>query len=588
MGGLAPGTLLSGRFELVRRLGAGGLAEVFLARDRLSGQEVALKALHAHLVEDAALSGRFRREMVVTRGLEHPGIVRVFDLHEDEGRPFISMELLRGRTLAEHLRDGPLPRDQALRIARQICEALRAAHRAGVVHRDLKPQNVFLTQDGAVKLLDFGLARVTGEARFTAQSAVMGTPGYISPELLAGAQADARADVYSLGVTLFEMLTGQHAFPGVDPYEVLRKQREGAPALPGPDAEVVRRALEPDPERRYLDADQLLRALGGEHVPVAPEPRPALSAGELDVIVSHEGSGEGKKLAAIVSRLGGGPLAKGWRARLAIDGKNRLAAGVNRATADMLVELCRDQGLAARSAPARKRRPVLEWLARHSTRIGVAVGVVPPLLLAVVLELVGGPNGESFWWTLLTQQGPSSRMSLRELLVILSCLFSVVFVPLAGLLGVAAAPPLKDLPRGDPALRRLVEGIARRVACLRERASTLPEVHQQLLSDLVAESTHIEAIAAALAQGAEPSAPVSTEAETLPQGSSRDGRASRLLDIAAALDDALAVADQPAPTVQSASGALSRLRGEIEFAQRALPAVSGEQPARAGTRVRSG
>src|SRR5207249_3451740 len=138
------GMLVGGRFELVRRLGAGGLAEVFLARDRTSGQEVALKALHAHLAEDPQLSSRFRREMAVTRGLDHPGIVRVFDLHEHEGRPFFSMEALRGSTLSERLREGPLPAKEARRIARSICEALRAAHRAGVVHRDLKPQNVFL------------------------------------------------------------------------------------------------------------------------------------------------------------------------------------------------------------------------------------------------------------------------------------------------------------------------------------------------------------------------------------------------------------------------------------------------------------
>src|SRR5207237_489085 len=133
--------------------------------------------LHDPLAQHPALSARFRREMAVTRSLDHPAIVRVFDLHEHDGRPFFSMEILRGRTLASRLAEGPLPPPEARRIAGAVCEALRPAHRAGIVHRDLKPQNVFLCDDGGVKLLDFGLARVAGQARLTAQSMVMGTPG---------------------------------------------------------------------------------------------------------------------------------------------------------------------------------------------------------------------------------------------------------------------------------------------------------------------------------------------------------------------------------------------------------------------------
>src|SRR5215475_8648799 len=130
------------------------------ATDRATGAEVAVKLLHAHLARDAATCERFRRELAIARSLEHPGIVRVFDLHEHQGRPAISMELLRGRTLHERLLlEGPLPPQEARRIAREICCALRAAHHEGIVHRDLKPQNVFLTSAGAVKILDFGLAR---------------------------------------------------------------------------------------------------------------------------------------------------------------------------------------------------------------------------------------------------------------------------------------------------------------------------------------------------------------------------------------------------------------------------------------------
>src|SRR5207237_5619598 len=134
MGGFVPGEVLAGRFELVRRLGAGGLAEVYAARDRVSGSAVAVKILHAHLSEDRELADRFRREMSMTRGLDHPGIVRVFDLHEHEGRPLFSMELLLGRTLHERIvLEGPMQPDEARRIAIEMCEALTAAHRAGVV-----------------------------------------------------------------------------------------------------------------------------------------------------------------------------------------------------------------------------------------------------------------------------------------------------------------------------------------------------------------------------------------------------------------------------------------------------------------------
>src|SRR5882724_2942438 len=147
--------LLAERFELRGRIGAGGLAEVFAARDRATGAEVAVKLLHAHLVQDQSTRERFRRKLSIARSLEHPGIVRVFDLHSHQGRPFISMELLRGRTLHQRLlQDGPLPPEEARRIAQAICSALRAAHREGVIHRDLKPQNVFLTQAGTVKVLD--------------------------------------------------------------------------------------------------------------------------------------------------------------------------------------------------------------------------------------------------------------------------------------------------------------------------------------------------------------------------------------------------------------------------------------------------
>ena len=270
-------TLLAGRFELLRPLGAGGLAEVHAARDAHTGEEVALKLLHAHLAREPSVADRFRRELQVIRGLSHPAVVRGYDLHEHEGRPLFAMELLRGEALSQRLARGPLPAAEARRLAGEVARALGAAHAAGIVHRDLKPQNVFLCTDGAVKLLDFGLARVASAARLTTASMVLGTPGYIAPELLSGATADARADLYSLGATLFEMLTGKLAFPGSDPYEVLQLQKQPLPADPlltTADRALLERALQVDPEQRFLDASQFVRALQGESIPKAFQPSP--------------------------------------------------------------------------------------------------------------------------------------------------------------------------------------------------------------------------------------------------------------------------------------------------------------------------
>jgi hypothetical protein len=215
--------------------------------------------------------------------------------------------------------------------------------------------------------------------------------------------------------------------------------------------------------------------------------------------------------------------------------------------------------LAAAVVPARPRRPVVEWLARHCNWIGLAAGAIVPLTLA---WLGGGIN----------------RHHVAEQARVLLTLGASLYAILAGPFSLGAAPPLRDLPRGDPALRRLVQGIARRVRALRDRAAALPAAQQMILGDLLQEAATTEALATRLAENAQPAAPVSAEAETLPQGTSRDRLAGRLLEIAAALDDALAVADQAEPDSQSASGALQRLRDEIDFARRALPEIAAADP----------
>ena len=359
--------MLEGRFELVRRLGAGGLAEVWEARDRLLGTEVAIKALHAHLASDAGLCERFRRELAVTRGLDHPGIVKVFDLHDHGDRPFFAMELLRGRSLADRLAEGALPREEALRVAADVAAALQAAHRQGVVHRDLKPQNIFLADapppaPPRVVLLDFGLARAAGWARLTAASAVLGTPGYIAPEVLQGAGADARADLYALGAVLFEMLSGKRPFSSVDAYAALEQKgapprlRESAPGADAADEALVARLLAPDPEARFLDAGQVLRALGGAPVPEAPLAPPALTGGEHGVLVrSSLGFGRGRALGRVFARLGYPKPPLGFRAKLLLSGKGLLVSDASRASAERVAAICREEGLAAQVVAAKTR-----------------------------------------------------------------------------------------------------------------------------------------------------------------------------------------------------------------------------------------
>ena len=471
------------RFELVRRIGAGGLAEVFAARDRVSGATVALKMLHAHLAADPRLAERFRREMAVTRGLDHPGIVRVFDLHEHDGRPLLSMELLHGCTLHELLRRGPLPPVEARRIAREICTALQAAHRAGVVHRDLKPQNVFVTQTGAVKVLDFGLARVAGQERLTSQAAVPGTPGYIAPELFEGQRPDARADLYALGATFFEMLRGR-PFASSDPYGALREP----PKLDGldeQDAAILRRALDADPEQRFLDAAQMVRALDGETVPRPPLAPPTLPPGEFDVLV-HDVVRPLELLrppiARVLDRLGA-HAAPSWRWRLLGAGQAVLVSGASRRAAEAAAAVCAEHGLPATVRPVSRRPRSEEWLARNGG-----------WLLAGVCAFVAGLVDAPMPW--------------------LAAGALAGYVLSWGLRPPASEAPLMGEPGHDSSIARLADGVARRAERLRRSKTAASDLFR------AAETACSEA--------------------RRPAADSIDQLTARLLRIAAALDDALA------------------------------------------------
>jgi serine/threonine-protein kinase len=256
----AVGELLAGRYELRSRLGRGGMAEVFRALDRRLGREVAVKVLAGHLLSDPRSVQRFEREGRTAAALNHPNVVDVYDAASEGDTHYLVMELVEGPTLADIIaREAPLPERRALDIAGRIAAALQVAHERGLVHHDVKPGNVLFDTNGNVKVADFGIARAASSDITTIQ----GTPPYVAPEQARGGRADPRSDVYSLGCVLFEMLTGRPPFAGDGASSVIMQHLERPPP-PVSDfrhdisphvEELIRRALEKDPARRYQSAE---------------------------------------------------------------------------------------------------------------------------------------------------------------------------------------------------------------------------------------------------------------------------------------------------------------------------------------------
>jgi len=269
------GGLFAGRYEIREVLGRGGMGAVYRATDRQLDEVVALKVLRSEVLgEDPSLVERFKQEIKLARRITHPNVLRTHDFGETDGVPYISMEYLEGVTLKDLIaRKGALPEGVGLRIAKQICQGLEAAHRQGVVHRDIKPQNVLiLLESGEVKIMDFGIARVStvdGASGLTTAGTVVGTPDYMPPEQAQGETADFRSDLYSTGVLLFEMFTGRLPFPGDTPLAVIMghlqkpvpRPRSLNPSLSPEIEALVLRCLEKNPARRYARAGELLSAL---------------------------------------------------------------------------------------------------------------------------------------------------------------------------------------------------------------------------------------------------------------------------------------------------------------------------------------
>ncbi len=299
---IGPGDVIDRRYRIERELGAGGMAYVFAARDEELGEPVALKVIRPELVGDPDLVERFKREVRIARQIHHPNVVRIFEFGRTElaGKElyYMTMELLSGVDLKKHR---PRSVAEMLRLGIQICEGLEAAHRAGVIHRDVKPQNVFVDDSGRARVMDFGISRLVTLTGLTRGSQSMGTPHYMSPEQVSGKKdIDHRSDIYSVGVVLYELATGKVPFEGKTPVEVALRHLQDSPAaprrinprLPSSLDRVILTCLAKEPDRRYRSAgelgaelDRLSRELEKETIPIgvlAPSIADEIAAGHAD------------------------------------------------------------------------------------------------------------------------------------------------------------------------------------------------------------------------------------------------------------------------------------------------------------------
>jgi eukaryotic-like serine/threonine-protein kinase len=291
---MTPPSEVAGRYTLERRLGAGGMSTVFLATDRVLERPVAVKLLAEHLAEDEAFVARFRREALAAARLQHPNIVQVFDSGEDapSHRHYIVMEYVEGPSCADMLRERKrLEIEETVRVIRDACHGLDYAHRAGVVHRDVKPGNLLVASEtGSTKLADFGIAKAAEQTRITQVGAVLGTAAYLSPEQARGEEAGPPSDIYSLGVCTYQFLAGRlpHEYSSLT--ELALKQQEEAvepitthrPEVPPALDQAIRLCLQRDPAARYPSTLDLAHALEAGLHGDATEATRALAVGELD------------------------------------------------------------------------------------------------------------------------------------------------------------------------------------------------------------------------------------------------------------------------------------------------------------------
>jgi eukaryotic-like serine/threonine-protein kinase len=272
--------LLGGRYALGEMIGTGGMADVFIGDDTRLNRKVAIKVLRRDLARDPSFVARFKKEALAAGGLNHSGIVSVYDSGEESNSPYIVMELITGESLRQLLQKGLIPQARALEIVEGILEALEYSHKEGIVHRDIKPGNIMITESGDIKVMDFGIARATDDigATMTNTWNVVGTAQYLSPEQATGEMADGRSDLYSLGCLMYELLTGRPPFTGDTPVSIAYQHvsspfTPASQVMPGLSNDIDRMlevVLSKDPNNRYQDASAMLadlrRVIKGEPV----------------------------------------------------------------------------------------------------------------------------------------------------------------------------------------------------------------------------------------------------------------------------------------------------------------------------------
>src|SRR5436305_3121771 len=324
------GSFIDHRYKVVSRLGSGGMADVYLAEDEQLGRKIALKLLHRRFAEDPDFVERFRREAQAAAGLQHPNVVGVYDRGGYDGTYYIAMEYVPGRTLKQLIRDeAPLDPVRAIDITMQVLKAARFAHRHGVIHRDLKPQNVIVGESDQAKVTDFGIARA-GASDMTETGSILGTAQYLSPEQAQGHAVSASSDLYSIAVMLYEMLTGRVPFEGEQAVTIAIKHVSEAPtapttvnpSLPVDLEQVVMWALNKNPADRPADADQFIGAL--EHataVIVSGE------AGQRTASIAAVGAGGGAGGVVVAAggahKAGAGMVVPGEEEAAAADGADQ-------------------------------------------------------------------------------------------------------------------------------------------------------------------------------------------------------------------------------------------------------------------------
>lgn len=264
------GETFAGRYQVIEELGRGGMGRVYKVFDKEIKERIALKLLSPEIGSDERIIERFRNELKLARRISHRYVCRMFGLNKEEGAYYITMEYISGEDLKSMIKMmGPMSPGKAVIIVRQVCKGLREAHRRGIAHLDLKPQNIMIDKEGSVRIMDFGIARSLKKDVRPEKGVLIGTPEYMSPEQVQGKDVDHRSDIYSLGITLYEMLTGEVPFEGDTPMSVVQKQRNMAPPdprninsqIPEELSRLILRCLEKERGKRYQDAEEVLEEI---------------------------------------------------------------------------------------------------------------------------------------------------------------------------------------------------------------------------------------------------------------------------------------------------------------------------------------